>query len=310
MERSPVAQPRPSVAALLADAAADPLPPAGLSVQELRAFCDEGILRRLHLVREAGPLHQVRDLVSPSGVPVRLYFPTPESETGSVHIHLHGGGWWMGSIETVDPMARELAVRLGIAVLSVDYRLAPEHPWPAAADDVYDVLTWMARWYDRISLGGDSAGANLTAAVTLMARDRSGPRLVAQWLDVPAVDLTLPDTDSTRLYGTGFGLELAQVEQLMAWYGADPADPLVSPARADLRDLPPAIITTAELDPLRDQGIAYAEQLRAAGVPVELRQAEGHIHGSSWLTALDEGTGRWHDEVVARLAQHHALALA
>jgi acetyl esterase len=308
MENSAVSQPRPAVAALLAEASAEPLPPADLTVPELRAFCDEGVLRRLHLVRRVPPLHAVRDLVSPGGVPVRLYVPTAASESGSLHIHLHGGGWWMGSIDTVDPMARELAAGLGIAVLSVDYRLAPEHPWPAAPDDVYDALVWMAEQFERISIGGESAGANLAAVVTLMARDLDGPRLVAQWLDVPAVDISLPDEESTRLYGTGFGLEISQLAMLVGWYGADVTHPYVSPVRADLQGLPPAIVTTAELDPLRDQGVAYAEALRAAGVPVELRQADGHLHGSSWLTGLDEWTGRWHDDIVGLLTQHHVLA--
>jgi acetyl esterase len=301
-----VSQPRPAVAALLAAAASDPLP-GDLGVAELRAFWDDVVLRRLHLVRQAAPLHEVRDLVSPGGVPVRLYLPTPESATGSLHIHLHGGGWWMGSTATVDPMCRELAVALGMAVLSVDYRLAPEHPWPAAPEDVFEVLSWMAQTYDSISLGGESAGGNLAAVVALMARDRGGPRLVAQWLDVPAVDLRLAEDESVRLYGTGFGLEIAQLPVLQAWYDGDVDHPYVSPARAELQDLPPTIVTTAELDPLRDQGEAFAAALAAAGVEVELRRAPGHVHGSSWLTALDEETGAWFDDVVALLGSHHAL---
>lgn len=301
---------RPAVAQLLTDAAQHPMPAVSLSVADLRALCDDGVLRHQHLVRPSGRLHEVEDARSPGGVRVRLYLPTPASATGPLHIHLHGGGWWMGSIDTVDPMARELAVGLGIAVLSVDYRLAPEDPWPAAPEDVYEVLSWAAERFERISIGGESAGANLAAVVCMMARDRNGPKIVAQWLDVPAVDLTLPATESTRLFGTGYGIEIDQLAQIVQWYGGELKHPYVSPAFGDLADLPPAIVTTAELDPLRDQAEAYAAALTAAGVPVELRRAVGHIHGSTWLTALDETTGAWHDDVVAALGQMHAPAVA
>lgn len=300
---------RPGVSALLADAAAQPLPPADLSVAGLRAFCDAGVLRYHHLVRDAWPLHEVRDLTSPGGVPVRLYLPSAADDL-PLHVHLHGGGWWMGSLDTVDPMARELAAA-GMAVASVGYRLAPEHRWPAAPEDVYEVLSWLAMDWPSISIGGESAGGNLAAVVALMARDRGGPRLVAQWLDIPAVDLGMPSDGSLAEFGTGYGLESAQFPMLVGWYADDVTHPYVSPALADLTGLPPAIVTTAEYDPIRDQGERYAAALAAAGVPVELRRAEGHIHASSWFTALDEETAAWHDEVVRLLMQHHtALAAA
>jgi acetyl esterase len=301
----------PQVAELLAAALADPPPPPAASVQELRAHSDAGVLRRSHLVRDGGHLHAVRDLTSPGGVPVRLYLPTG-ADALPLHVHLHGGGWWMGSIETVDPMARELA-GAGLAVASVGYRLAPEHPWPAAPEDVFEALSWLGAADlgfapKSVSIGGESAGANLAAVVSLMARDRGGPRLVAQWLDVPAVDLRLPADGSVEQFGTGFGLEVSQLPMMAAWYADDLDHPYVSPARADLAGLPPTIVTTAECDPLRDQGEGYAAALAAAGVPVELRRASGHIHASSWFTALDEGTAAWHDEVVALLlARHRAL---
>ncbi len=302
-----MSQPRPSVAALLTDWASDMAPPPDLSVTELRAFCDHAVIRRLPAVRDHGPLHEVRDLVSPGGVPVRLYLPHAGAESGPLHVHLHGGGWWMGSIETVDPMCRELAHGLGMAVASIDYALAPEKPWPAAPEDAYGTVTWLAESTDRISVGGESAGANLAAVVALMARDRGGPRLTALWLDVPAVDLRMPADDSSVLYGTGFGLELTQLGMILGWYGGDVMNPYVSPALAELAGLPPTLVTTAEFDPLRDQGEAFADRLREANVPVVLRRADGHVHGSSWLTGLDDGTADWHDEVVALLAGHHAL---
>jgi len=287
---------------MLAAAAGQPTFPEGLTVPELRAYCDEGVLARLGMVRQVSGV-QVEDLVSPGGVPVRLYVPEG-AEPGALHIHLHGGGWWMGSIATVDPMCRELAVTLGTAVLSVDYRLAPEHAWPAGADDCYEVLGWMSESYAAVSLGGESAGANLAAVVALMSRDRGGPRIVAQWLDVGAYDLSLPEDESVRAFGTGYGLEVAQLGILTGWYQGDVEDPYVSPACADLAGFPPTVVTTAELDPLRDQGKAFAEQLAAAGVPVDYRVSPGHIHGSSWFTAIDEGTAAWYEEVVALLAAH------
>jgi acetyl esterase len=297
--------PLPEIAALLAQAADAPQLPAGCSVPELRAAADAGVLALHHLVREADPLHEVRDLTSPGGVPVRLYLPA-EHPVG-LHVHLHGGGWWMGSLDTVDPMARELASALGMAVLSVGYRLAPEHPWPAAPEDVYEVLTWMAPSFDSISIGGESAGGNLAAVVALMARDRGGPRLVAQWLDVPAVDLGRWDDPSMADFATGYGIEVAPLSQLVGWYAADVTHPYVSPLRGDLTGLPPAIVTTAELDPLRDQGEAYAAALQAAGVPTTLIRSTGHIHASTWFTALTGSAAAWHDEVVGLLLREHAL---
>lgn len=303
-----MSQPLPEIVELLAAVASDPIATPDVSIAELRALCDAGVIKHHRHVRDAGPLHDVRDLVSPGGTPVRLYLPTEEPE--GLHIHLHGGGWWMGSVATVDPMARELAKGLRMAVVSVDYPLAPEHPWPAAAEAVYEVLGWMAESYGRISIGGESAGGNLAAVVALMARDRGGPRLVAQWLDVPAVDLGRWEDPSMTAYGSGYGVEIAQLETLVAWYGADPGHPYVSPLRADLGGLPPTIVTVAELDPLRDQGLAFAARLQAAGVPTTVLTAGGHIHGSSWLTGLSDGTAAWHDEVVALLAGHHALEAA
>jgi acetyl esterase len=303
-----VSQPLPEIVALLGEAAVDPMQTPGLPIPKLRTLCDAGVLRLHRWVRPVEELHDVRDLVSPGGVPVRLYLPS--EDPAALHVHLHGGGWWMGSIETADPMARELAQQLGIAVLSIDYPLAPEQPWPAAPEAAYEVLTWMADRFEHISVGGESAGANLAAVLTLMARDRGGPQIVAQWLDVPAVDLGRWDDPSVERFGTGYGLEVALLPAMIGWYAGDLAHPYVSPLRADLTGLPPAIITVAEFDPLCDQGVAYAEALDAAGVPTSLLRAGGHIHGSTWLTALTEATAAWHDEVVALLASHHAMESA
>jgi acetyl esterase len=313
-----VSQPLPEIQALLERAAAGPQPDPSTPMGDLRAQCDAGVLALHGLVRDHGPLHDVRDLDA-AGVPVRLYVPSGAAEL-AVHVHLHGGGWWMGSIATVDPMARELAQRTGIAVLSVDYRLAPEHPFPAGLDDVTAVVRWLASGPAElgfrpttISLGGESAGANLAAATCLRLRDEGGPSLVAQWLDVAAVDLTAPDDESMAAYGTGYGLEMATLPVLLAWYGAtdQATNPYVSPALAtDLAGLPPALVTTAGCDPLRDQAERYAAALAAAGNEVVVRRTEGHIHATTWFTALTESAAAWHDDLVELLVQKHALVVA
>jgi acetyl esterase len=303
-------QPIAELQALLADALTGARPDASAPLEELRRQCDAGVLRFHRLVRDHGPLHAVREL-EVSGVPVRLYVPE-DAEALPVHVHLHGGGWWMGSLETVDPMARELAHVSGMAVVSVGYRLAPEHPYPAGLDDVITVLTNLSADVlgfrpTTLSLGGESAGANLAAAACLRLRDEGGPALAAQWLDVPAVDLTGPEDDSIRAYGSGYGLEMAQLPLLLSWYGADVRAPYVSPALAsDLSGLPAAIVTTAECDPIRDQGARYAHALEAAGNEVVYRCNPGQVHASSWFTALRPANAAWYDEVVAHLVSRHS----
>ena len=310
-------QPLPEIQAMLDAAHAAPQPDPAGGLEAFREVCDAGVIAVHHLVRDHGPLHDVRDLEL-GGVPVRLYVPS-DAAALAVHVHVHGGGWWMGSIATVDPMARELAHLSGMAVISVGYRLAPEHRFPAGLDDLYAVLEAIGTADlgfipTTLSVGGESAGANLSAAVCLLARDRGGPELVAQWLDVPAVDLTMPDDPSLQAFGTGYGLETAQFPLMQSWYCDEDqlTDPRVSPALApDLTGLPPALVTTAELDPIRDQGERYAAALEAAGNDVVLRRAEGHIHASSWLTAITPSTAAWHEQVVADLvARHHALEVA
>lgn len=303
------AQPLAEIQALLVEAAAAaPELDRALPLDLVRKTCDEGVLRLHHLVRDHGPLHAVRDLTV-AGVPCRLYLPAPDVDR--VHVHVHGGGWWMGSIETVDPMARELAHVSGSAVLSVGYRLAPEHRFPAGLDDVEAVVSHVGVLFPdaTLSVGGESAGANLAAAACL--RLRGTVPLAAQWLDVPCVDLRCPEDASLRDYGSGYGLEMAQLPMLQAWYCDDVTDPLVSPALApDLTGQPPAIVTTAECDPIRDQGARYAEALRAAGVDVVYRCNAGQIHATSWFTALTSANATWFDETVALLVERHAALAA
>ena len=303
-------QPIPELQALLAEALTAEQLDLTAPLEELRRLCDAGVLRYHRHVRDHGPLHEVRDLTI-AGVPCRLYLPSVDVDR--VHVHLHGGGWWMGSLETVDPMARELAHVSGMAVLSVGYRLAPEHRFPAGLDDVEAILRNLSEETlgfrpTTVSVGGESAGGNLAAAACLRLRDEVP--IAAQWLDVPCVDLTCPEDDSLRLYGTGYGLELAQLPVLQAWYCDDPTVPLVSPANADLAGLPPAIVTTAECDPIRDQGHRYAEALEGQGNDVVYRCNPGQIHASSWFTALTPANAAWYDETVALLVARHEAVLA
>jgi acetyl esterase len=258
-----------------------------LSVAEARAFMES--MRGLH--GPPTPLPVVRDLTveGPAGdIPARLYRP---AETGKLPllVYFHGGGWVIGSLETHDDVCRDLAAASGCAVLSVDYRLAPEHRYPAAADDCRAATAWAhanAASLDvdpgRIAVGGDSAGGNLAAVTALRGREAGGPALRFQLLVYP-VTCGRMDTPSYRDNAEGYLL----TRDAMAWFwdhytpdARDREHPHAAPLRAaDLRGLPPALVLTAEFDPLRDEGEAYAERLRAAGVPTTLRRYDGLIHG-------------------------------
>lgn len=309
-------EPLPEFAPMLALAEVAPPPDFSMPIEQLRAQSDAGVMAMHAFVRPAGPMTVSDDHVGP--VPVRVYRPEGLASPAPVHVHVHGGGWFMGSLETVDPMARELASSAHMVVVSVGYRLAPEHRWPTAPEDVYAVLQWVhddaeALGIDRssVSIGGESAGGNLAACVALMARDRGGPPLVAQWLDVPGVDLTVPETESHRAFNKRYTLDMDLVLEALDWYidVDDRRHPYASPALAsDLTGLPPAIVTTAEFDPLRDQGEAYAARLEAAGVPVTLHRSAGHLHATTWLTGFTASAAEWHDQMVAVLRDLHAAA--
>ncbi|MBV9291955.1 MAG: alpha/beta hydrolase, partial [Frankiales bacterium] len=199
-------------------------------------------------------------------------------------------------LDTADALCRGLAAEAGFVVVSVGYRLAPEHRFPAPVDDTLAALAWVVASATNLGvdptalvLAGESAGANITAGACLAARDRGGPAIAAQWLDVPAVDLTFPPTPSYLEFGTGFGLDVDGVEHIVNWYltGDDRKHPYASPAgSADLSGLPPAVITVAGCDPMRDQGSLYAARLRAAGADVREHCVDGALHGTTWLTGL------------------------
>jgi acetyl esterase len=251
----------------------------GLMTAELPALADE------------------RDVQVPSptgGVPVRVYRPGPG--TLPAYIFLHGGGWWLGGLDESDGMCRRRAVDASCVVISVDYRLAPEDRFPAAVDDGWAVAQWVfanAAELDvdpsRVVIGGGSAGGNIAAALTLLARDDSAVNFVAQVLEVPATDLTLTTGAACiEEFASGYGLSKADLHECVDFYlgDHDPKDVLVSPMLADLHDLPPALITTAEYDPVRDDGEAYAAKLAEAGVPVTLRRFDGIVHGAMEADAV------------------------
>ncbi len=223
-------------------------------------------------------------------IPVRIFTPSGAGvDISPVLVYFHGGGWVVGDLDSHDVVCRSLANASGCKVVSVDYRLAPEHPWPASPDDCFAAVQWVVAHAaelgvdaNRLAVGGDSAGGNLAAAVTLRARAANGPRIAFQLLIYPAVDATmsLPSIDAN---GRGYFLEKAGMDWFYGHYlqgGADAKNPDVSPLFADdFSALPPAYVVTAEYDPLRDEGHAYAQQLQAAGVPVEYINYPTMIHG-------------------------------
>jgi acetyl esterase len=226
--------------------------------------------------------------------PVRVREYVPEGDVHGALVYLHGGGWATGSVDTVDRLVRRLARAAGARVLSIGYRLAPEHPFPAGLEDAEAALRWVAEQGGPLAVAGDSAGGNLAAVATR----RTGVALRLQVLLYPVCDAE-QTTASYADFAEGFRLSGEDMAWFFSLYGGDPADPDVSPVRAPLdalRGLPPAYVLTASHDVLRDEGEAYAERLRAAGVPVEVRRWPGVVHGflrwpgvvGAARTALDE----------------------
>lgn len=241
-------------------------------------------------------------------VPVRIYASTYD-EALPIVVFFHGGGWVLSDIDGHDSLARRLALRSGAIIVSVGYRLAPEHPFPAPFDDAWSVTTWLAANGAqiggdpaRVAVAGDSAGGNLAAAVALRARDE-GLRLAFQLLIYPCIEIDA-DTESMRTNATGYHLAAAD----MAWFwdhyvpSEHRNNPYAVPARAsDLTGLAPALVQTAEFDPLRDEGEQWAVRLREAGVPVTMTRYDGVIHGFvsrwHWIAAGEAA----HDEAAAAL---------
>jgi acetyl esterase len=236
------------------------------------------------------PLADVSDrtIDGPHGsIPIRIYTPIGDPPFPIV-VFFHGGGFVEGSIESHDHMARRLALELTAVVVSVDYRLAPEHPFPAGHDDCFAATCWAAQHAaeikgdaTRLIVAGDSAGGNLAATVSLRARDEADPAITLQILIYPST-LMVGDTSESRQQFAGYLLSEADMHTYHEWYIADTGqeeNPYASPLLApDLSHLPPAYILTAGMDPLRDQGKAYADRLREAGVPLVYHNFEGMIH--------------------------------
>lgn len=201
----------------------------------------------------------------------------------------------MGTLDDSDQLCRRRVTTVGCTVVSIDYRLAPEHPFPQPIDDCWAATSWvfvhaaeLGIDAKRIAIEGGSAGANLAAAVTLLAR-QSGLSLVAQVLEVPATDLTLEASrGSAEEFADGYFLTKADVAECADFYlsGHDPSDPLASPLHADLTGLPRALVMTSEFDPVRDDGEAYASKLEKHGVPVNLHRWDGMVHGSAEMDAV------------------------
>lgn len=238
------------------------------------------------------------EIPGPAGtIAARLYVPhAPADEPLPLLVYYHGGGWVIGDLETHDGPCRFLAAHSGAQVLAVDYRLAPEHPFPAATEDAYAAFAWAAANAGRfgtepgrIGVGGDSAGGNLAAGTALIAREEGAAKPAMQLLIYPVTDPG-QELPSRQTFSDGFILtrrDMAYYEDRYLPPGADRSDPRVAVLRADdLSGLPPAYIATAGFDPLRDEGDAYALRLREAGVPVALRRHPGLVHTFVNLTAI------------------------
>ena len=258
-----------------------------MTPQEARSAYRE--MRALQGKPEDVAVVEERTVPGPAGdIPVRVYRPEGAGAFPAL-VYYHGGGWIIGDLDTHDPLCRHFANAAGCVVVVPDYRLAPEHKYPAAADDCYAATKWVAEQgaeigvdRSRIAVGGDSSGGNLAAVVALMARDRGGPTLAAQVLIYPVTDHRF-DTASYRDNGKGYFLETDLMQLFWDSYLSgddDGAQPYASPLRApDVSGVAPAHIITAEFDVLRDEGEAYGKRLQEAGVATQIQRYDGMMHG-------------------------------
>ena len=278
----------PQVRTFLDQLAASNRPPIEtLPLDEIRDLFEQTFTR---LGGDPVDVAQVAEVEAPGPrgpIPIRVYTPAATGPRALV-VYYHGGGWVCGSRDSYDAVCRLLTRESACVVASVDYRRAPEFPAPAPFEDAYAALVWLAAHaaelgasVERLVIAGDSAGGGLAAGVALKARDAGGPAIAHQLLVYPAIDEDVSSA-SYRAYGTDHFLTADRIAFYWRCYVPQPAleaDPYLLAGRAtSLRELPPATIILAECDPLHDQGVAYAERLRAAGVPVELRDYPGMIH--------------------------------
>jgi acetyl esterase len=249
-------------------------------------------------------VHSVED-ADAEGVPIRIYRPVETGEPSMALVYFHGGGWVVGSIDTHDGITRAIARRAGIVVVSVDYRLAPEHPFPAALEDAWTATQWVSSHaeelkldVDRIGVGGDSSGGNLAAVVARRGRDHAVP-IALQLLLYPAISYAF-DTPSYSYFSEGYGL----TRDGMRWYwdqylgASDGTNPDVSPSQAaDLRRLPRAIVVTAEADVLRDEAESYAQRMFLSTVETEGYRYDGMVHGFLRMAGKVERSNAAFDEL-------------
>jgi acetyl esterase len=302
----------PQIAELLTVLAAAPPLHEGSPEQAREVFRQMTVAARRpeHVV----PVASTEDRTVPGAtgdLRARVYRPEASGPVPTV-VLVHGGGWVIGDLETHDNMARSLCRDCRAVVVSVDYRLAPESPFPAAVDDAIAATVWAAEHLDglggdgRLAVAGDSAGGNLAAVVCQQLRDRGGPALAGQFLIYPATDVS-GDYPSRVENSEGYFLELATMAWFINHYAPDRSaydDPRVSPLKAgDLSGLPPAVVVTAEYDPLRDEGEAYAVRLREAGVATQVRRFDGMIHGFFDMGAASPAAQKAIDESCAVFAE-------
>jgi acetyl esterase len=260
-------------------------------------------------VFEVGEVRELKVPGAAGDLDARLYRPAGEGPWPTT-VFLHGGGFVIGDLDTHDQVCRRLCRDAGTVVVAPDYRLAPEHPFPAGLDDAVAATRWAHEHLDelggdhRLAVGGDSAGGNLSAVVAQAMPDA----ITAQLLVYPAVDVA-GEYQSRVDNAEGYFLELAMMEWFFTHYttdveGVDPQDPRLSPLRAEsLTGLPPAVVVTAEFDPLRDEGEAYADRLEADGVTVERARYDGMIHGFVDMAAMSPGAEAAVADTVARFSR-------
>lgn len=298
----------PTFQAIL-DASRNAPPSYTMTIEEVR----QANLALIPSLGEPEPVARTedREVEGPAGpIPVRVY--TPEG-TGPfpILICLHGGGMVAGNKDVFDNVSRALTNRVGCLTISADYRLAPENKFPVPLEDCYAVLGWATEHggevggdQTRVAVLGESAGANLTAALALLARDRGGPKMLYQVLVNPLLDYAR-ETESLKEFGEGYGpgkKDIKYCVELFTSSEADRANPYALPLKStNLSGLPPALILTSEYDPLRDEGEIYGEKLREAGVPAIVRRYDGVLHGFFIMTKLTEPSNRAIEETAATL---------
>jgi acetyl esterase len=287
----------------------------GQSLSEMGVEQARAMIEQFDALAAGSPveLPRVEDMNAPGAagdIPLRLYSPAADAVLPVV-VYFHGGGWVIGNIKSHDFICRRLARDANATVISVDYRLAPEHTFPCAVEDCYAVTKWVADNAQqlkvdgsRLAVAGDSAGGNLTAVTALQARDRGGPTIAFELMIYPVVDGTM-SFPSIKENAEGYLLTAAD----MVWFydqyapdGVDRKNPMLSPLYApDLSGLPPALVITAEYDPLRDEGEAYADALQQAGVEARSSRYDGMVHGFFGLDAVVPAAAPAMEEAAAAL---------